>query len=122
MNLTEKQKIKIKEAYNILKLEEKENLKKTYNALNDEELKRINGGSGDILDFVKEGVGHFGDWVLENLFFGIFSSDDKVQGPKINVEKCPMCNLLIPSSGLKDHMWNTHKEELIELIKQSGIF
>ena len=124
MNLTEEQKAKVREAYSKLMPEEQEKLKKAFSKLNDEELSKVNGGFGlgDVVGMGEEIVGPIVNTMESFIDFLFGSSTSDVQGPKVNLEKCQFCGLLLPPTAMKDHMLNAHKEELVELIKQSGIF
>ena len=124
MNLNEKQKVKIREAYNKLAPEEQENLKKAFSELNDEELSQVSGGGfpGNALGRMQNMFEPFVNLLdeISDGIVGLFESD--VSGPKVNLEKCQFCGLPIPPTGMRDHVLNAHKEELAEMIKQSGIF
>ena len=124
MNLNEKQKVKIREAYNNLAPEEQENLKKAFSELNDEELSQVSGGGfpGNALGRMQNMLEPFINLLdeISDGIVGLFESD--VSGPKVNLEKCQFCGLPIPPTGMRDHVLNAHKEELAEMIKQSGIF
>ena len=124
MNLNEKQKVKIREAYNNLAPEDQKNLKKAFNELNDEELSQVSGGGfpGNALGRMQNMFEPFVNLLdeISDGIVGFFESD--VSGPKVNLEKCQFCGLPIPPTGMRDHLLNAHKEELAEMIKQSGIF
>ena len=124
MNLTDEQKGRIKKAYGRLNPEEQENFKKAFNELNDEELSQVSGGGfpGNALGRMQNMFEPFVNLLdeISDGIVGLFESD--VSGPKVNLEKCQFCGLPIPPTGMRDHVLNVHKEELAEMIKQSGIF
>ena len=119
MSLNEKQKEKIREAYNNLAPEEQENLKKAFNELNDEELNKVNGGG--LLDILANTFGDALETIFD-VFVDAHTSHDEVTGPKVNMQTCSICQLPIPSGQIKDHLLNAHKDEIAEFIKNSPIF
>lgn len=71
--------------------------------------------SGEELNGVSGGIYHFASDRAK------VRKTPVVKGPQTCIEQCQFCGAPIPGPDMRDHIMNTHMDELAEFIKDSGI-
>lgn len=119
----------IKGVYDKLSQETKENIENKFKELKDKELNQISGGSAiqpyaDLFNWFVDTYKDFGEWTIDGIksIYDYFFSSPEVSGPKTGLVQCQMCKHFVHKNNMTDHIINDHKDEITELIKQSGIF